>query len=228
MKKITVVLLVLFLGQACETDNYDAPDMTLEGKVVDRTTGENIQTRQPNGIKIRLVEEGYQNPQPYDFWAKPDGTFKNTKLFPAKYSVTVLEGAFEDASVTPVAVDLRQDQSITFEVEPFVRLTNVHISASGGTITATYKIERTTSTRALVRSMLLCHESVILHESTIGVKKSTENNLSAMDDSQITSTAFTDQISGLTSGTYYARVAVLAANSLNRYNYSPIVKLVVE
>jgi hypothetical protein len=201
--------------------------MILEGKVVDRTTGENIQTRQPNGIKIRLLEEGYENPQPYDFWAMSDGTFKNTKLFSAKYSVTVLEGAFEDASVSPLVVDLSSNQTITFEVEPFVRLTNVNISVSGGTITASYHVERTTSTKKLVKCMLLCHESVILHETTIGVKKSAENNLSAMNDAQITSTTFTDQISGLASGTYYARVAILAQNSLNRYNYSPIIKLSV-
>lgn len=229
MKKILILSAIIGLCvlYSCKLDNYALPDKTLEGVVVDQLTGENIQTRQPNGIKIRLMEAGFTNPQPYDFWAKSDGTFRNTKLFASKYSVTVMEGAFEDSSVQPVNIDLSQDQTIKFAVEPFVRLKNVNITVSAGTITATYNISRSTSTRKFVKSMLICHTSVILHEATTGVIKSAENNLKTMTDPQIISATFTDKVTGLSAGTYYARVAVIAENSLNRYNYSPIIKLVV-
>lgn len=230
MKKILIlnVILGVFFLYSCELDNYPLPDRTLDGTVVDKVTGENIQTRQPDGIKIRLIEEGFTNPQPYDFWTKSDGSFRNTKLFAGKYSVVAMEGAFEDSSVEPVNIDLSQNKTIKFEVEPYVRLKNVNISVAGGIITATYNIELTTSTKDLVRSMLICHPSEILHEATSGVKKSAENDLKAMTDPQIIAKSFSDQITGLTAGTYYARVAVLAENSLNRYNYSPIIKLVVQ
>ncbi len=230
MKKILIlsVIIGVISFHSCKIDNYPLPERILDGVVVDKVTGENIQTRQPDGIKIRLIEEGFTNPQPYDFWVKSDGSFRNSRLFAGKYSVVAMEGAFEDSSVEPVNIDLSQNQTITFAVEPYVRLKNVNISVTGGTITAIYNIELTTSTKDLVKSMLICDPSVILHETTVGVKKSTENNLLTMTDPQITSTTFVDQITGLTSGTYYARVAVLAENSLNRYNYSAIIKLVVE
>lgn len=229
MKKIiilNVILGVVFLC-SCKLDNYSLPDMTLDGVVVDKVTGENIQTRQPNGIKIRLMQEGYSNPQPYDFWVKSDGSFRNTRLFAGKYNVIAMEGAFESASVDTVNIDLNQNRTIKFEVEPYARLKNVNISVSAGTITATYNISLTTSTKDLSKSMLLCDIGEILHETTVGVKKSTENNLKVMTDPQIIAKQFTDQITGLTAGTYYARVAILAENTLNRYNYSPIIKLVV-
>src|SRR5665647_1027720 len=101
MKKILILNLILgaFFLYSCKLDNYSVPDMTLDGSVVDKVTGENIQTRQPDGIKIRLVEQGYSNPQPYDFWTKSDGSFRNTRLFAGKYKVIAMEGAFEMSGV---------------------------------------------------------------------------------------------------------------------------------
>ena len=71
MKRVLIfcLMLGLVLLYSCELDNYDPPTMTIEGKVVDEVTGENIYTQQPNGIKIRLLEEGFTTPTPYDFWA---------------------------------------------------------------------------------------------------------------------------------------------------------------
>jgi|SRR5665647_161518 len=229
MKKILILNLILgaFFLYSCKLDNYSVPDMTLDGSVVDKVTGENIQTRQPDGIKIRLVEQGYSNPQPYDFWTKSDGSFRNTRLFAGKYKVIAMEGAFEMSGVDTLNVDLSQNQTIKFQVEPFVRLKNVTVAFTGAKIRATYNIEQTTSTKKLVKSMLICHTSLILHESTDGVKKSTENDLSIMTSAVISSTSFVDEIAGLTAGTYYARVAILAENSLNRFNYSPIIKIVI-
>lgn len=227
MKKILIFTIsgLLFLSSCKKVDNYAAPDMTLQGTVVDQETGENVPTRQPNGIKIRLMQQGFENPQPYDFWAKPDGSFTNTKLFKGQYKVLAMEGAFEQSSSDTVNVDLTHNQVIKLSVEPYVRLKNVNISVSGGAVTATYNIGRTTSNRSLVQCMLLVDPSNVLHENTIGVSKSLINDLSTMTDAEIASKTFTDQVTGLPPGTYYARVAVLAQNVLIRYNYSPIIEI---
>jgi hypothetical protein len=229
MKKILILSIIsvgLFL-YSCEIDNYLAPDRILEGNVVDKVTGENLQTRQPNGIKIRLLEEAYKNPQPYDFWAKSDGSFRNTKLFRGKYTVVAMEGAFEGSDT--VKIDLDQPQSIKFKVEPYLRLKNVSItSPAAGTIKATYNIEFTTSTKDPNKCFLMAYTDKILHEATVGLKKSAERNLAPISHPVIASTNYVDQITGLKAGTYYARVGVLTTNSLNSYNYSAIIELVVE
>ena len=166
MKKAIIFYLMLgfVLFYSCKLDNYDPPTMTIEGKVVDEVTGENLYTQQPNGIKVRLLEDGFKNPTPYDFWAMSDGTFKVTKVFASKYQALVLEGPFEDASVKQVPVDVTSNnQKIEFKVVPYVRLKNVSITVSGTTVKANYNIERTTSTKVPKSSVLLIHQSVLLH-----------------------------------------------------------------
>jgi len=227
--KILCMIMGFFLFYSCEIDNYDPPTMTLEGKVVDEVTGEKFFTSQPNGIKVRLLEEGFTTPTPFDFWAMSDGTFKNTKLFAAKYKLLILEGAFEDASVEQIDLDLTTGNKVVeFKVMPFIRLKNVAISASGTTVTANYKLERTTSTRKAKSSLLILYNSVHLHITTQGVMKSTANDLSKLTDPDLAAKAFADQITGLKPGKYYARVAVLMDNSLNRYSYSEIVEVTVQ
>lgn len=223
---------VLFIGllvlNACDLDNYEEPDIILQGKVVDEETGENIQTRQPNGIKIRLLEEGFDKPVPYDFWAKSDGSFRNTKIFKAKYSVKVMEGPFEQSSVNEKAVDLNRDvDDLTFEVVPYVRLKNVNINKSGtNSIKANYEITGTENGRKILKSMLIVHTSPILHQNTTNKLSSSVNDLSSVANSDIESMSFQDNISNLNEGeTYYARVAVLTENTLNRYNYSEIIEI---
>ncbi len=230
MKKATIFILIaeILLLFSCEIDNYDAPDMTIEGKVVDQVTGENLYTQQPNGIKVRLLEEGFSNPIPFDFWAMSDGTFRNTKVFASKYKALVLEGPFEDSSVEQVDVNLTSgNQTFEFRVEPYVRLKNVNITVTGNTVKATYNIEHTTSDKVPTRCYLMLHNSVIVHQTTVGLKKSAINDLTTWTKEEIEAETFEDQITGLAPGTYYARVGVLTNNYLNRYNYSQIVKIIV-
>ena len=229
MKNIIIFNIVtigaLFIC-SCEIDNYQAPNLTLKGVVVDVITGEPIQTRQPDGIRVRLLQDGYENPTPLDFWVKPDGTFQNTRLFAGTYEVSIIDGPFEESSVEPIIVDLNSNKTIQFEVAPFARISDVDISGSGGTITANYKISGTSGTRDMLKSVLFCHTGNIVHEQTRGLISSSANDLSTLTENEISSTIFMDEISGLETGkTYYVRVGVLSDNPLNRYNYSPIMKI---
>lgn len=228
MKRIIIINFIagIALMCSCKLDDYAVPDIVLEGNVVDVATGENVPTRQPDGIKIRLLEEGYKSPVPYDFWAKSDGSFRNTKIFSGKYKIIATEGAFEQASVDTQLVDLTKNQNITFKVEPFARVMDVSIVKSGNGIKATYKISQGASTKKILKSMLICYTSPILHETTTGKLSSAENDLSGMTTDEIEGQSFTDTIDNLEAGkTYYARVAVQTENSLNRYNYSPIIQI---
>src|SRR5665647_1879287 len=112
MKRIIILNLIMgvLFVQACKVDNYAMPNMVLEGKVVDAVTGDNIQTRQPDGIKIRLLEDKYTNAVPIDFWSKSDGSFRNAKLFSGKYKVIATEGPFEQSSVDTLVVVLDKNQ----------------------------------------------------------------------------------------------------------------------
>lgn len=139
MKKIAyfIVLAALLSAPSCsmfELDNYDAPEETLQGVVVDAATGEPVLTDQGSeGIRVRLTElswEGNVTPNP-DFYCMPDGTFRNTKIFKGKYNVRV-DGPFipllrEDDRGVPIAdetktLDIGGVTDVKFEVQPFLKV----------------------------------------------------------------------------------------------------------
>lgn len=161
MKKniiLTLLFAGLFSATSCslfELDNYDAPEETLRGTVVDVATGKPVLTDQGSeGIRVRLTELSYgpnvqHNP---DFYCKPDGTFQNTKLFEGEYNIRI-DGPFipllrETADGAPIADEtitkkIKGVTEVKFEVQPFLNVEIVGLpQVSDGKITAKVKVTR--------------------------------------------------------------------------------------
>jgi hypothetical protein len=139
MKKISYYTLFLSLLSltSCslfELDNKDAPGETIQGEVVAAGTGEPVLTDEGSeGIRVRLTELSYGDnvtPNP-DFFAMPDGTFQNTKIFKGNYNIRI-DGAFiplvrEDDRGVPIAdesqtMDISGTTQVRFEVQPFLKV----------------------------------------------------------------------------------------------------------
>ena len=225
MKKIAFLIcfiLPLFLV-SCELDTYDLPGETLEGKLVD-PEGNPLITEQPNGFKIRMYEEG--STTPYDFWGKPDGTFRNTKIFKAKYKIVPVDGAF--FPVDTVEKVIKGKVNLVFEVTPFVTI-DATITQSGANLVASYKIKKAPGAGKIQNARLLISK----WNPNVGMNyndKEVLRDLTGTDDAAIQLATYTDTaVDYLESGvTYYARVAVLSANTAGRYNFSPVTEIVVE
>lgn len=161
MKKniiFTLLIAGLFSVTSCalfEIDNYDAPEETLRGSVVDVATGAAVLTDQGSeGIRVRLTELSYgdnvqHNP---DFFCKPDGTFQNTKLFAGEYNIRI-DGPFiplvrETSDGAPIADEtitttIKGVTEVKFEVQPFLNVEIVGLpQVSDGKITAKVKVTR--------------------------------------------------------------------------------------
>ncbi len=163
MKKIKLIGLfaLIILISSCsmfERDNYEAPDVTLEGEVVDVLTGNRVLTDQGGeGIRVRLTELSWGDnvePNP-DFYCMPDGTFRNSKLFAGKYHITV-DGPFipllrKDADGKELAdeslvMDLSGNVKVKFEVQPFLNVEWVgEPTVKDGKVTAKVKVTRAVS-----------------------------------------------------------------------------------
>jgi hypothetical protein len=137
-----------------EIDNYDAPDETLQGEVVDVATGEPVLTDQGSeGIRVRLLELSWGANATYqDFNCMPNGTFQNTKLFKGNYNIRV-DGPFiplvrEDENGVPLAdesktTDIRGVTKVKFEVQPFLKVEWASDpTVSNGKITAKVRVTR--------------------------------------------------------------------------------------
>ena len=147
--KNIVLLGAALLASSCslfQLDNYDAPEETLYGKVVDRNGNPVLTDQGSEGIRVRLMETSWEgNVNPLDFYCMPDGTFRNTKLFEADYNIRI-DGPFipivretsdgiviEDNSVN---THIKGSKEVNFVVDPFLnvellssQISNVKFSA---------------------------------------------------------------------------------------------------
>jgi len=226
MKKITYLIyisMLVFITSCEEIDNYEIADATLQGKLTD-ATGNPYITEQPNGFQIRMYEEG--SPQPRDFWGKSDGTFRNTKIFSGNYKFLPINGAFFPVTDTVKTV-INGVTTVDFKIIPYATVTAT-FTVNGKDLSAKYRINKASGAGKISTARVLLNK----WNPIVGMNysdKSAARDLSKIDDATIVATDYTDVITGyLESGvTYYARVAVLATNSLGKYNFSIVHKIVV-
>lgn len=209
---------------SCAVDTYDLPGETICGTLRD-ADGNQLITEQPNGFTVRLQEAGASTY--IDFWGKPDGTYRNTKVFAGRYTVEPRDGAF--FPVDPVEVDIEGELVLDFEIVPYLYIDNVSIQAADDDITATYSIRKS---RPDVGKISMARLLVSKWNPNLGMNYMDYENaldLSGTDDAEIEGQTYTQTVENiLESGvTYYARVAVLATNSAGRYNFSPVFEIKV-
>jgi hypothetical protein len=213
------IIGISLILSSCKQDNYPAPNAGIVGVITDAITNAPIQTEQPNGTKIRLIEERYGNKvTPIDFWGKADGSFENSNVFADKYKIIPIEGAFFPADTAEVTVNGLI--TVNFKVTPFLTIT-ASVTPSTGSVTTSYKISRTkvgdkiTTCKTLVSAYPAV--SNVINEFNVS------HDISGDTDLNILSNQYSDKITGLTSGnTYYVRVAASTNNANNKYNYSEV------
>lgn len=144
-----------------ELDNFDAPEETLRGRVVDMDGNPVLTEQAANGIRVAFIDREWEEmgniATPEYFNCRPDGTFQHTKMFPGRYNVYV-DGPFvpiiRENSSGEVIEDGSQEINIKegtpceveFRVQPFL---NVEITAepvvTDGIIHAKVRITRAIS-----------------------------------------------------------------------------------
>ncbi|MDR1681436.1 MAG: DUF3823 domain-containing protein [Prevotellaceae bacterium] len=159
----TLLCAIALTFGACDLfklDNYDEPAETIQGVVVDVATGEPVLTDQGSeGIRVRLTElswTGVETPDHNpDFYCRPDGTFRNTKLFKGTYHVRI-DGPFiplirEDDRGVPLAdesqtVEISGVTDVRFEVQPFLKVELLgNPVVSNGKISVQVRVSRAVS-----------------------------------------------------------------------------------
>lgn len=237
-KNILFVVLTVLLSSCFELDNYDAPNAGINGRLIDSETGETVYTEQPDGCRIRLLDQGYENPTPLNFWAKADGTFRNVALFNGDYIVSPTEGPF-----FPVEEELVTLKGVTdhdFKVTPFLKIKKLEVvPGDAGTVTVKFSLKRSTlpegmeiGRKTISEAWLLCNTTPIVSYYNGGYNDlSVKKTLSRTSDETIENREQEITLTNLESGVkYYLRLAALSTCSYNstlkRYNYSEIFEYV--
>ncbi|QTD37638.1 DUF3823 domain-containing protein [Polaribacter batillariae] len=147
IKTIFFLSLAIFTG--CELDDR-VDDLTgaYEGKIIDKNTGETVNTEYSSGAKLRFLDLAFGDiAQPLDYLVLPDGTFNNSKIFPANYKIWA-DGPFLELD-TIQSLDLSSPNNFDIKVIPNVTLHIQEIKnlfGIGMEITYDYKVNDPLST----------------------------------------------------------------------------------
>ncbi|MDR1982141.1 MAG: DUF3823 domain-containing protein [Tannerellaceae bacterium] len=226
MKKYLIVCLLFGLFASCDKlDTYDEPKETLTGAVIDITTNKPIQTEQPNGYRLRLMELSWSdNPIPLYFWGKADGTFNNSKVFAGEYEITPVEGAF--FSPAPQTVKIKGTVNVEFKVTPYLSVHADQITLANDQLLVKYRILRTQEGDKIYDSRVFVSTNPNVGFNVLIGSLSPLRDLRSIDDQTILQTTFEEQITGLEKGkTYYVRIGARTNNPSLRYNFSETTKI---
>ena len=137
---------IIALSSCNKFDNYDAPEETIKGVVINKNTGKPLQTEMgEGGLRIKMMEYSWSDtPTPYYFGGMQEGNFQNTKIFEGKYGVTVM-GAF--VPVEEEIYTVKGTVEVNLEVEPFldVEWVGEPVVNADKTVTVKAKIKRGTT-----------------------------------------------------------------------------------
>ena len=239
--------LSLFVAGACskEYDNYPAPQETLTGSVT-VADGKPLQTdaSEAGGTRIRLDELSYSdNPVPFYFFSRQDGTFNNTKIFKGKYRISV-EGPFVPLLQMDAAgkitvdnrktVDVAGTTHVDFKVEPFLNVEWVGepvYNATNKTITVQAKFTRGTTNAAFQQNVtdifLFVNPVPYIGNPNKDDRYSQQISYSGTNGNSLAGQTITITTKGQlsTSRDYYLRVGARIDYGLKYYNYTDVKKI---
>lgn len=217
---LPLVVSCFVLINSCELDNYDEPDASLTGSIVDSETGELIESDIINGTTIKIIEHGYDPVTPQYLKVKNDGTYANTMLFANIYTVQPDLRNFVQIDAQDVVI--KKNTKLDFQVTPYIRVKVISIVQEGNNIIATFRLQQMTKD-PVSKIGLYVYEEPIVGEPARSVAAEKVLNRDVDEDevfrlgiNAAKNSAF------LTSGKqYFFRVGAVSSFSGAKFNYAP-------
>jgi hypothetical protein len=222
--------ITLLLGNCvltgCKKDNYEAPNASLQGKIIDQLSNTAVPLQTLNGAVIRYYQLLYStnNPNPINGAVHHDGTYENAMLFSGKYKI-VAEGPFYYNDTITVDVNGNTQQDIL--VKAYLQVTASASDVTANSVTIKYTVKRNENTQKIahVSAVIGTTEGVDVNNYTFNDAR----DVQAIPDPTIEATTYEKVFTGLKPNTvYYLRAAARTANVENPslyFNYTPVIKV---
>lgn len=226
MKKINhyiAILFIVFALNACKLDNYEAPNATLYGSIIDKETNELVEQDIINGTKIVIIESGFDNPQEQFLVVKNDGTYRNTMIFANKYTVQPKRGNFVE--IEAQELEIKGETKLDFKVLPYIRIKDVNIFKNGTKIKATFNLQQTGFDNVQKVGLYVDPEPtvgelkrIVAKELPIGATVNASQSFTIEIDLESNPILKTGQ-------TYFFRIGALISVPEAKFNYAKPIKL---
>jgi hypothetical protein len=231
------IVLMMSVSSCYKDDNWDAPDARVHGKIIDSYTGENLLTSQGDwGIRIWEKTWTGSVPTSQSLNVMQDGSYNNTKLFSGTYDMLPYGGAFWPVDTTKdVAFNGTTEQDFT--VTPYLQVIGFETSLNGLNLNLTCQL------KAPIRDGLpnLVEIKPFLSytqfsgstnfidkpEFTNSRKQINQSWIDTYGDVDTSPIIHIGPITVKPGYTYYVRIGANVNDANRKYNYSPIVKIIV-
>jgi len=231
--ELIVCLLFSLTISSCVIDNYEGPNASIYGTIIDEKTGELVGTDLLNGSTIRAFEHGFSNPAAQTWVIMNTGEFRNDMVFAATYDLELINGNFFPITVENFEIRAGENE-YDFSVRPYIRVKNSNITHIGDEIIATFNLEASDPAVKLNAISLFAftdmHVGSQIHFNTIGnnFSQSFSPSIEIQSNTEYTLSIDLEENSNdfKYSRNYYFRIGALADISgvgTVRYNYSPLV-----
>jgi hypothetical protein len=243
MKNILYLMLgatLLFLASCQKIDNWDAPGARLYGNVIDSYTGTNLAMDQ-NDWQIRIWDKTWETKNPgtvaqYQSLAvMMDGSYNNTKLFSGTYYMLPYDGPFWPVD-TVRGVVLEKETQQDFTVTPYLQVLNFNATLSDTLLTLTCTVKAPVITglpnfyevKGFLSLTTFCGNANYINFGDYNNLRKQINKTWAAEVGAANSKDYTLGPYKLKRHyTYYVRIGANVNALSRRYNYSPILKVVV-
>jgi hypothetical protein len=231
---------LLSLASCQKIDNWDAPGSRLYGNVIDSYTGTNL-AMDNNDWQIRIIDRTWEQMNPgtvaqYQSLAvMKDGVYNNAKLFSGTYDMLPYDGPFWPVD-TVKGVVLEKEKQQDFTVTPYLQLLNFTATLTGTSLTLTCTVKAPIITglpnlyevKPFLSLTTFCGNSNYINIADYNNMRKSINKSWAAEVGTADSKVYTIGPLPVKPGyTYYVRVGANVNALSRRYNYSPIVKVVV-
>jgi hypothetical protein len=225
------LIIVSALVSSCEKDNYDGPNAELHGTFIDKDTKQPLAQDIISGTVIELIEHGWVENQTnvtQTLVVKGDGTYANSQIFSGKYLVRAVRGNFQNIPTIDTFEIKPGKNELNFEVTPYIRIKEPSIVKNGNTVTATFKLEQTT-TQNVTRIGLYVHPNPNVGQPMKLAFVETNLNRMTTPTETFTITMNLDNFKSWTqlrpNEQYYFRIGAVSSATSAKYNYAPPVRL---
>jgi len=219
-------VLLLCCLSSCELDNYDAPDATFYGSVIDEETNQPIQQDLMEGSRIDFIESGFNNPNTRQIRFHSDGTYCENNLFSGTYEVQALRGNFFPSEI--LTMDIKGNTEYNFRTRPYIRINDVNVAFNDidGIVTSTFRLEQV-ATNSVEAVYLYADRNVNVSNSIFAARASESVSAVVSPEREFRLELSTDN---LDSGKdYYFRVGALISNiSEAKQNFSEPIRLHID
>jgi len=213
---LVIGVIAAAVSAGCELDNYELPELTLSGKIVDVSTGELVESGGINGGTIVQLFE-YNDTQPQNLVTYPDGTFVNSRVFSGNYTYTAV-GPFTLVNPDRVSVAITGNTAVSIEVNPNVRIKITDVTIDGTSATVKVAYEKVSETQTLSRIGVAWNTYPNPNVLSVGSANFLEEQVESL---ALESGEREYTIDGLVAGeTNYIRAFARTNNPGNYYNYS--------